>query len=197
MRYSYILGMILIMMSCAVRLKAQDIPTQKEVFDFDIGDIMEYYYECDDTLHGMHSCFRHAMQLVVKRKWYSSDRDTLFYEWSLFDRNMDSDQIMGGDYQSLYTELDSGVVSLYTHDTEQAWNRIIDTLPLHKYSGRQVVGLLMYSASSHKYMELSKGLGITNVIVHSDVNENYTDSMELIYYKKGTEEWGRSMVRDY
>ena len=173
---------------------AQDFPTIGEVYDYDIGDVFHHrerfiegepnWYYSDTTIRNME----------VVGKYYSENSDTVYYEFLVKKQTIFESNPQGNNYTEYYT------TKWYSDlDAIQDGDTVIEDPNI--YNGRKTV----------KYQNLIMNGSIEQVIgyhwtigcglpyqysSHFDFAILFGDhtTHELVYYKKGDEEWGEEQI---
>ena len=176
-------GLILILFILSAGLKSQSISTRAEIYDYEIGDIFHIHFLGNGPGFGDAS----ITNIEILNKYYSQNNDTLFYirdidyrasssenpDWTyeyyidtIFYFNLDS-LINMGQIDSVSTNINlynGRLINYITTGTEDI------------YSKRYVIGC---------------GRAYNNYRTWGGATEATT---ELVYYKKGNEEWGTQML---
>lgn len=165
-------------------LKAQNISTVAEIYNFDVGDI--FHVDKYGTDGG--SGFSTILNIEIVEKFYTGNDDTLFYvrdvaaktnsseyPYNVYDYYFDTIYYFG-----LGSLIFSGNIDSVYSDTALYNGRTIN----YKFA-YDSIGSQMWT---YKYAE---GCGQAYYEYYSWDGSAYVDYYEkLIYYKKGDEEWG-------
>lgn len=171
----------------AGKLSSQEILTIAEVYDYEVGDIFHYYkwgQNYTKTKGGMWS----VTNITILNSYYSADEDTLFYV-----RDVDYQVVFSPDpnpnyefytdtifYTNLNSLLNSGDVDSVYSDAERFNGRTINFLNFSDY----------YSTYTE---EFAAGCGKVSDYFYSESRGSESKD-ELVYYKKGGEEWGSEII---
>lgn len=164
------------------RISAQEISTVGEIYDYEVNDVFHTREHASADFGGFHE----YQNILITDKFYSAEGDTVFYArnvalyWAGSD-NPDGSSTFFSD-TIFYTDLD-----------ELIHNGFIDSVYTSEaYNGRKV----NYNHSSpppYQYFvdRFIEGCGGTYFKVHMQYDDiSLHQRLELIYYRKGTEEWG-------
>ncbi len=177
MKTKFSLVSALILMFCFTPLKnsGQEISTVEEIYDFNVGDIFHF-----DENGPNYTIFN----IEIISKYYSTDMDTLFYI-----RDLSSQMISPQNPEWTYEYY---LDTIYYTDLEQPINNgNIDTVysdPLF-YNGRQI-NFFHDLISIDEYWNYTFVNGCGLAISQNEGGPPLSYIKELVYYKKGIEEWG-------
>jgi len=173
------LGSAFILIVCFVPLEniGQEISTNAEIYDFEIGDVFHYTG---------HDCGVITKEIrTITDKYYSVNNDTLFYPYE-FEKALrygwsDTTWTYGsGNGMLSYTDLDSlvndGIIS---YVGSEPW----------MYNGR--------FWNEYSPCECILQLYVVGCGMAEDVNfeePNFCWNISLVYFKKGEEEWGNPIL---
>ena len=167
-------------------LKSQNISTIGEVYDFEVGDLFHFDKSAGDLTgwSGMWS----VTNIEILDKYNSSNDDTLFYIRNISRQRYDyPDNVLTYSYNTdtiffinLNSLLQSGNIdSVYTN--------------VNLYNGR-IINFVDLSYSNALWtMKYANGCGKTSEQFYSE-DFNSESSYELVYFKKGSEEWGTPII---
>lgn len=161
--------------------KSQDILTVSEVYNFEINDIFHFEYYGS----GAGSWGRTIKNIRIVDKFYNQDNDTLYYI-----RDIDSKSNNSYNLEWIYEYYND---TIFVADLDSLINfGQIDTAYIDSslYNGR-----LINESSEIELPKITSDtyvLGCGNVLYASYWVEHPASEYEerLVYYKKGTEEWG-------
>jgi hypothetical protein len=154
---------------------AQSISTNRDIYNFDIGDIFHYEHEMQAPSSGANV----TSNVEIAGKYYSIGQDTVFYIRDVILKTTGSgiptqissftDTIF---YSSLDSLVNSGIIDSVFYDT---------TL----YNGRKI------NRDTNSYYDLyADSLGkVVDLIYYEPVTLTINEE-RLVYYRKGSEEWG-------
>lgn len=183
-KFKYQVSIVVILSFCNLSIFSQEISTIGEIYDFEIGDILHYQYSFNAPNYGESS----YTNIEILDRYYSQANDTLFYV-----RDIAYQEISSGNptwtfdfYIDTiwYSELDSLInmgqidsvysnINLYNGRITNYWEHITTTFNWNK-----------------KFV-----IGCGRASFHNISSSAYTDEYkELIYYKKGEEEWGTPII---
>ena len=181
------IGLILIVLIINIsELKSQDISTNRDIYDYEVGDIFHYY---SDYAYPWFEGWEDVTNIEIIGKYYSAQNDTLNYIRNIQYKKREYDS--PGNYDPwtyeyytdtiCYSDLDSlvndGLIDIVYSDPNLYNGRIIneaefDSPNYHHYFNRYVIGC---------------GLAVSDVF---DYGFSSTHNIRLQYYKKGDEEGG-------
>jgi len=168
-------------------LNSQDFSTRGEIFDYEIGDI---FHLNSEAIGFFDDGFQDVTNLLIIGKYYSPQSDTVTYIRDIQNRRRD---LINGEFYPwvysyktdtiTYTDLNSFIVSCYlcTTYTDSSYcnGRLVN------YSHEE----LPNASLTRKYVV---GCGMTN---YSRIGAFSGDlDSTLVYYKKGSEEWGQATI---
>jgi hypothetical protein len=158
---------------------AQKIITNREAFDFEVGDIFQYKIKSLSLNPDYIYTYR---QDVIIKKWFNERKDSVFYNI----KNMKSPLVK----MAAYGPLDSPVVGYYFRTCKpdaSTFPRCFDSTYI---SDGLKTSMVRYSGGlSGFYFIFSQGLGI--ITKSSGCDAGCTSYLEtLIYYKKSTQSKG-------
>jgi len=160
---------------------AQQISTVGEIYDYEVGDIFHFDFWATSPISGG----SWIKNITITNKSYSLNNDTVFYERAIAYQELYPNSIIEFYNDTvLYTDLDSlinlGVIdSIYSNP--------------QRYNGRLINGHHDWRYWGYWYIEYVIGCGRVYLYLNDDWDEIYSEE-ELIYYKKGDEEWGTPHV---
>jgi len=183
-------GLIIIVLTINIfELKSQDISTNREIYDYEVGDIFHYY---SDFAYPWFEGWEDIKNIEIIGKYYSVQNDTLNYIRNIQYKKREYDS--PGNYDPWtyeyyidtigYSDLDSlvnnGLIDIVYSDPNLYNGRIIneaefDSLNYNHYFNRYVIGC---------------GLAKSDVF---DYGFSSTHNIRLEYYKKGNEEGGEPL----
>lgn len=171
-----IFGLILSIFVTSTGLKSQSISTVGEIYDYEIGDIFHIHYL--EHYNGADQ-FYSTTNIEILNKYYSQNNDTLFYI-----RDIDYHEF----YPSIYEYHNDTI--FYSNLDSLINNGLIDEVYTDPdlYNGRLINSINQYIG----WRKFAVGCGLTffqEVYGSSGRNES-----NLVYYKKGDEEWGDQML---
>ena len=173
---------------------AQDFPTIEEIYDYDIGDIFHHrgrFVEGGPDGHYSDTTIRN---MEVVGKYYSENSDTVYYEFFVKELAIFESNPQGNSYTEYYT------TKWYTDlDAIQDGDEIIEDPNI--YNGRKTVkyhnmvmnGSIEQVTSYHWTVgcgltyQYSSYFDMAILFGHKTINE-------LVYLKKGDEEWGNEQI---
>ncbi|MHC1777365.1 MAG: T9SS type A sorting domain-containing protein [Lentimicrobium sp.] len=170
-------------------ISAQEYLIMRVVNDFDVGD--EFHYETHIEESGVWQAFRETDELeniTITGKSFSAANDTVFYTQNYVHRIIRSgiiwDTIMIE--QVFYTPLDCTTKNIHGYQGSN---------PNHSdpeiYSGRIRNSFSDGDFNGSLGIEFAEGLGMTRSWWdHSGQGTSANYRRNLVYYKKGDEEWG-------
>lgn len=157
-------------------LQSQEMSTIGEIYDFDVGDVFHYRFWASSPTQGESS----ITNIEIIGKVYSSGNDTLFYEREIAYHRTYPDPII-----EYYTD------EVFFINLDSLINMgFIDTVYLNPdlYNGRVINGI-SYDVWHFDYVE---GCGQANAY-YNDGFSVFSEN-ELVYFKKGDEEWGTAIT---
>jgi hypothetical protein len=179
-RIYFLLFSLLLMISSTVY--SQEFPTRGEIYDFNVGDIFEF-----ETHHTIENGFSGSYELyTIYDKYFSSAYDSVSYEMSYLLVLLDA---FGNPTEALdlfdfetYTNLDEVLPA-------DSANEDID-----EYNGRLTTYITLQidewtTEVSHKTLGCGEVYKYSNS-THPD--NPFFSERQLVYFKKGNEEWGTS-----
>lgn len=188
MKYLY----TLLLIALFYQLQAQPIPTFRNVHDYDVGDEFHWYKKVG-SYGSVYTKWIEKYEITGKS--YASGNDTVYYVRSgtsttVFDINGPNSTSTINDTIS-FDYLDTLVSAFYDIDT-------IISDP-SKFNGRnQFIGMNYYFKDSSDYdtswYNFVPGLGFENRISFLFPPNGTIYEQTLLYYKKGSEEWGNKFV---
>lgn len=172
----FILTLVLIQFVVSIS-NSQSISTNKEVYNFDIGDVYHYKHESFDS-----SNWNILLSNVkIISKFYSANLDTLFYIRNIITRED------GSGIQINYKYYDDTVC--YTDLNQQVNNGSIDSVyyDLSLYNSHKIN---LDTSSNSIATQFVDSLGKVYDLIEQNIFTNRFNERRLVYYKKGVEEWG-------
>lgn len=154
---------------------SQTISTNREIYNFDVGDVFHYRHQMSSPSSGANI----TTNIEISGKYFSSAQDTVFYIRDIISKTSGSgistsivsytDTIF---YSSLDSLINSGIVDSVFYDT---------TL----YNGRKI------NRDTNSYFDLYvDSLGkVVDLIYYEPITLSLNE-VRLVYYRKGNEEWG-------
>lgn len=185
--------------------KGQDTLTVKQVFDYQIGDKF-YYDDKSNSFLGNESYIRKLKRVKITDKYYSENKDTLFYERSIdgyihapYDSAWHYDFFETSDI-IFYTDLDSSIFyhcfkQYFRYLNDYPWDQtfyISDTLIYNSTTlcNKTINGYHFSEFSYDDIVEYGEGLGITKVSQLREECLCYMEYYTLEYFKKGSDSCG-------
>jgi len=169
---------------------SQDFPIRGEIYDYEVGDVFHYKTEHTQGTPDSYGTETTLNNIIVIDKYFSIDNDTVFYqlfvEKLVFNDWNDEEEFFEFDNTIFETNLND----YFTGDTAYENQNI--------YNGRLTVYYTDYwtngNASSLDQCIHTIGIGESNSIYNNcdGAPTYYCDNIEknIVYYKKGDEEWG-------
>lgn len=172
---------ILVLLISINPISAQDISTIAEIYDYEVNDV----FHTEEYASTVGMAFMEYRNILITDKFYSPDEDTVFYVRSIHEYMAGSDNPDGSTdfYQDtiFYTDLNALIHNGY----------IDSVYTSSAYNGRKIN--YDYSSNIPDWREdiFIEGCGgsyydFTDYIDDIHINHH----LKLIYFKKGTEEWG-------
>jgi hypothetical protein len=172
---------VMMLVVCFMPLKnsGQEVSTIGEIYGFNVGDI--FHYEEDGG-------FNKITNLEIIDKYFSTGLDTVYYVFDLASQQI-SPQIPYWTYEYY-------VDSIFYTDLELPINSgVMDSVyadPLF-YNGRQI-NFRHDTISIYEYWNYTYVKGCGLAATHYEALEVWVShSKNLVYYKKGAEEWGNPL----
>ncbi len=160
---------------------AQQISTVGEIYDYEVGDTFHFDFWATSPISGA----SWIKNITITNKSYSLNNDTVFYERAIAYQELSINPIIEFYNDTvIYTDLDS-LINMGVIDT-------IYSNP-QRYNGRLINGHHDWRYWGYWYIEYVIGCGRVYLYLNDDWDEIYSEE-ELIYYKKGDEEWGTPHV---
>ena len=155
---------------------AQEMSTVGEVYDFEVNDVFHFRFWASSPYNGASS----ITNITIINKTYSANNDTVFYERAIAYHETYPNQIIEYYADTVsYTDLDS-LVNMGNIDTVYA--------DPNYYNGR----IINYYSANYWSKKYVNGCGKAYVGYNDGISTSSTD--DLIYYKKGEEEWGTPVI---
>jgi len=167
--------LLLLLLSGVSFTNAQQISTIGEIYDFDVGDIFHFRFWASSPYNGASS----ITNITIVNKLYSLNNDTVVYERAIaYQETYPNPTIEYYLDEAYYTNLDSHINMGF-----------IDTVYSNPsfYNGRVINGV----SDGDWHFDYVEGCGQANVFYNDGVSVFSED--ELVYYKKGNEEWGNAI----
>ncbi len=165
-----------------VNLKSQNISTVGEIYNFDIGDIFHLNFYGNGPGYGMSS----VTNIEVIDFYYSQNSDTIFYI-----RDIDYKEYSSENPQTTYEYYIDTI--FYANLDSLIHSGFIDSVYTNEnlYNGR-IINNVSYGNEDTWSLRFVAGCGrvVTNF---TSWGETLHSEDELVYYKKGEEEWGTPM----
>ncbi|MCF8299337.1 MAG: T9SS type A sorting domain-containing protein [Saprospiraceae bacterium] len=158
-----------------INMAAQSVSTNREIYNYDVGDIFHYSHEISSPSSGANI----TSNVEIIGKYYSLGQDTIFYIRDIVSKQSGSGIPVSYKYRIdtiSYTNLDSAVNG-----------GIIDSVyyDITQYNGRKI------NRDTNSFLDLyADSLGKVFDMIYHDFNYMTQNQKRLIYYKKGSEEWG-------
>jgi hypothetical protein len=173
---------LIIILTCLPSISISQTPSKvSDIYDFEIGDVFHYRREAYSVWNSGYFYYLKT----VKDKWYSTSKDTLFYKYDVVERQAPAHPDTYW-YKTTYEEnwaipnLDSllkGIDSIYS-DPQLYHGRTINRDHSDSiwagYDYQYVIGC----GRAHTYF----------------MNPPGEDETWLVYYNKGSEEWGNKVT---
>jgi len=170
-------------------LKSQDFSTRGEIYDYEVGDI--FHFNSEATYYGP-SGFQDVTNIEIIGKYYSPQQDTINYIRNIQNRRRD---LINGNYEPWeysywndtisYNNLDSLIFECYDFRCRTYYNS-------NYYNGRLINQYFEQFIEENIYERYVVGCGKAEFNL-SATNNQVIDSV-LVYYKKGSEEWGQQLI---
>jgi len=156
---------------------AQEVSTVGEVYDYEVSDVFHFRFWASSPYNGASS----ITNITIIGKSYSLNNDTVFYERAIAYHETYPNQIIEYytdtvSYTNLYSLVNMGNIDTVYTDPNYYNGRVIN----HYYSA---------NFWSKKYVD-----GCGKAYVHYNDGISVSSSDDLIYYKKGEEEWGTPVI---
>jgi len=165
-----------------INLKSQNISTVGEIYNFDIGDIFHFNFYGNGPGYGMSS----VTNIEVIDFYYSQNSDTIFYI-----RDIDYKEYSSENPQTTYEYYIDTI--FYANLDSLIHSGFIDSVYTNEnlYNGR-IINNVSYGNEDTWLLRFVAGCGrvVTNF---TSWGETLHSEDELVYYKKGEEEWGTPM----
>ena len=163
-------------------LKAQNISTVGEIYNFEIGDIFHFNFYGTGPGYGMSS----VTNIEVIDFYYSQNSDTIFYI-----RDIDYKEYSSENPQTTYDYYIDTI--FYTNLDSLIHSGFIDSVYTNEnfYNGR-IINFVSYGNEDTWTLNFVNGCGQVETNFTSWGHTVYSED-ELVYYKKGEEEWGFPM----
>ena len=160
---------------------AQEVSTVGEIYNFEVGDTFHFTISGSSPYSGG-SAIRN---IIIIDKSYSLNNDTVFYERDIAYQET---------YPLQYTYYFIDTVSYANLDSLINMGNI-DTVysDPDRYNGRLINDITHYYYWGHKHYEYVNGCGVA-YFYYDDHISSVTSEEELVYFKKGTEEWGTPII---
>lgn len=162
---------------------SQEFPTRGEIYNYDIGDI----FHINEYASASGSGFSATVNIEILEKYYSENGDTVFY--NQLNKRLES----GSEYPNpVYTEEEELLYYTSLNEIFMA-DSIIEDLDV--YNGR--ITLFNFVVFPDHYYEDRYVVGCGHVYhkYRSTDPENLsTYEVQMVYFKKGTEEWGEEQL---
>ena len=175
-------------------LKSQDYSTRGEIYDYEVGDI--FHFSSEAIYYGP-TGFQDVTNIEITGKYFSPMHDTINYIREIQNKRRD---LINGNYGSwqysnwndtiFYNNLDSLIFKCYDWRCRTYTNS-------NYYNGRLINQYFEQFIEENIYERYVVGCGRAEFNL-SATNNQFIDSV-LVYYKKGSEEWGQQLtvgVRD-
>jgi hypothetical protein len=169
-----------------IRLVSQEISTVGEIYDYEVNDVYHYYLQAGNIngYTGMWS----ITNIKIINKYYSPDNETVYYV-----RDVAYKAFYYPDPETIL-KFYSDTIS-YTHLNYLINNGEVDSVYSDPdlYNGRKIN---FNDCLNKNYVWTSKyvnGCGMTSEYFYSWESQSES-SDELVYFKKGEEEWGSEML---
>ncbi len=159
----------------------ENISTVAEIYDFDIGDVFHFEEEQDSYFAEVN--FWAIINTRIINKYYSPNNDTVFYE-------RDIEKKIRSYYDTIFEFFHDTI--FYTNLDSLINNGQIDStysIP-DEYNGRQTNIRYTREGESYTTIKYSVGCGISYDHIIDPKIHWYFWTLDLVYFKKGTEEWG-------
>jgi hypothetical protein len=167
-------------------LKSQDILTRGEVYDFEIGDIFHFRLEYSDGGMGGET---HILNFEITDKYYSTTGDSLIYARDNQKKIITSEYPVWVYYYYSDTFIIDNLDGLI-HNGEI--NHVYSDP--YMYNGRTINKYSWDNEWNHGYDMYAEGCGSTaDYLANNDGSGAYSQK-DLVYYKKGEEEWGAPLI---
>ena len=178
-----IIGIILIISLTPNTLISQDISTIGEIYDYDISDIFHHEFTGGDGTSGERSITNYE----IIGKFYSQNNDTVYYVRDVASMTISSwNPVWTYSYRidtAQYWDLDSLVISCndcYVYSNSSSYN------------GR-LINVYHYSDGNYS-LEIEYVVGCGEAGFYSFSWGGGDSQNNLVYYKKGDEEWGQQLI---
>ena len=178
-------GMILIALMSSAILKSQNISTRSEIYDYDVGDIFHYNYS--GYINAWHDYSISNIEIV--NKYYSQNNDILNYVRDIKIKSRTSDNS-----EWTYEYFTDTLVIYHLDSLINEGN--IDSVDTNQefYNGR-LINYFFYE-NPPDFTKIKRFVvGCGNAFdFWTEWGGNSGQTTELVYYKKGDEEWGTPMM---
>jgi|GEM_PF-6348056 len=191
----------------AYKLDVQ-IPTRREVYDYDVGDIFHYSMSAGSFGPPIYT------NVMILNKWYSPQSDTVFYEINTIGESRTVDLTTIPPTVTYYRSQTYDTIH-HTHLDEIIMDGVAGEMLYHKGSSGYIsnmgptnlvnhriafegsfgwhydtINTCYFTSGNQLYYGYGKGIGNTWTYGrHGGVFNPFIDE-KLIYYQKGTETWG-------
>jgi len=157
---------------------SQELPTNGDIYNYEIGDIFHFH----EYANGAGSVFSATVNIEILDKYYSDNGDTLFYN------SMNKRYEIGSEYPNgIYTETIETIY--YTNLNEELEADSINSNP-DLYNGRITI-FNIFSIPPYQVWRNWYTVGCGHVYhKYSDGEIGVIYEINLVYFKKGEEEWG-------
>jgi len=170
---------------------SQDISTNAEVYDFDVGDVfhLEYTYKAGGYVE------EHSIYLVeIIDKYYLFGNTVLNY-----DRAITRMDFYGASDTTYYSYTDAKTIENLDDPVNNGEITSVYNDP-PDYNGRLINEFYEVTNNLPSYYQVltkkfTEGCGLAyNSNLQTIMNSVFIETMELIYFKKGSEEWGNPVL---
>ncbi|NPD86827.1 T9SS type A sorting domain-containing protein [Lentimicrobium sp. L6] len=156
---------------------SQDFPARGEIYDFNIGDVFHTYLSASIGMADLQN-------IEIVDKYFSQNSDTVFYTQSVVGLYSSSDTPPWGEY---YEELET---IFYTNLLDTFTGDSLFQLP-ELYNNRLIVQTFDSLGGSEETRRYAIGCGEVYMrYFEFDGQGSVSANFDLVYFKKGEEEWG-------
>lgn len=183
MKKFYILLPFIILTTISIH--AQDFPTRGEIYNYEVGDIFHTKFFGISPGFGMSD--KQNIEIIIK--FYSDNMDTVYYGRHIEGNISTSDNPDDAYYDDYDTVFFANLEDVFIADSVFEDNNY--------FNGRKTIYSDHYDELEYTYTSSMHTIGCGQVYDEWDCNdpENSTYAeFELVYFKKGDEEWGEEQV---
>jgi len=165
--------------------KSQDILTNAEVYDFNVGDI----FHTEQIMDGGGFGERIVLNIEILDKYYSDDYEILSYI-----REFEKSHFISDPPEWIYSYyIDTLIIG---NLDSLVYDGNIDIVYSHPYlfNGRTICENEWNNEFNWGYIRWVEGCGNTGSYIENIEPTFASNLIQLVYYKKGEEEWGLPMI---